>query len=141
MPPTKLTSAELNTIFHECRQCGSCCKHYRKILLQQEETEFIEKMGGHVGIEVHLNDLREKGFDQAIEIEKKKGKIYMVHPDNKGCVFLEKRNKKYCCKIYNYRPRTCRGFKCNFADINSMMVLFDDPIHLLGMDRFGRKMQ
>ena len=40
----------LRTIFDECRQCGTCCKKYRKIVLQPDEGEFIEKMGGHVGV-------------------------------------------------------------------------------------------
>jgi len=130
----------LNTIFDECRQCGSCCKKYRKVLLQPDEVDFIKKMGGHVGVDVHLNDLREKSMAKLVEEAKKNGKIFMIHPSDQGCIFLERRNEKYYCKIYHYRPRACQGFKCNLAD-NSFQALFgDSAISLLGLDQFGRDM-
>jgi len=61
----KLDSNTLNSIFHDCRQCGTCCKEYRKILLQPDEVAFITKMGGHVGVDVSMRDIREKGLTQA----------------------------------------------------------------------------
>jgi uncharacterized protein len=132
-----LCASTLNTILEECRQCGTCCKKYRKILLQPDETSFISQMGGHVGIDVSLDAIREKGIDAATEEAKKRGRVFMIHPDDKGCIFLEKRNDKYVCKIYHYRPRTCRGFRCNLAD-NSFLSLFGDgAIHLLGQTAFG----
>jgi len=134
----KVDEDALKSIFHECRQCGTCCKKYRKILLQPEETAFIEKMGGHVGVNVSMAQIREKGLKQAMEDVRKEGKVYMIHPDDHGCVFLQEKNGKFYCKIYNWRPKTCRGFRCNLAD-DSFLNLFggDDAIHLLGMDRFG----
>lgn len=141
MSRTNLTAAELNSLFPECRQCGACCKNYRKVLLQPEEVEFIKKMGGYVGIEVRLNDLRKNSLDEAIEKENEKHNVYMIHPDSNGCIFLEKKNGKYRCKIYNYRPKTCRGFRCNLADGSLGDIFFKDPIHLLGMDRFGMKLK
>jgi Fe-S-cluster containining protein len=132
-----LCESTLNTIFDECRQCGTCCKKYRKILLQPDETAFITRMGGHVGVDVSLDVIREKGIDAATREAKERGRVYMIHPDDKGCLFLEKRNDKYVCKIYHYRPRTCRGFRCNLAD-NSFYSLFGDgAIHLLGQTSFG----
>ncbi len=131
------SSTMLNTIFDECRQCGTCCKKYRKIVLQPDETEFIEKMGGHVGVDVGINQIREIGFEAAAHEAKKRGKAYMVHPDDKGCVFLEQRNEKNCCKIYNYRPRTCRGFRCNLADDSLMSLTGSNAIYLLGQNSFG----
>ncbi len=65
------------------------------------------------------------------------GKVYMIHPDEKGCVFLQKINGKYTCKIYHHRPRTCRGFRCNLADSSFLDLFACDSIHLLGQDRFG----
>lgn len=133
----KLREADLNTIFDPCRQCGTCCKQYRKISLQKDEIDFIKKMGGHVGVNVNLNEIREKGIDLATEEAGREGKIFMIHPDNKGCIFLEKRNNKYYCKIYHYRPQTCRGFRCNMVD-DSMLTLFgNDAILLLGQNSFG----
>ncbi len=132
-----LSTGTLNTIFDACRQCGTCCKKYRKILLQQDEIEFIKQMGGHVGVDVSFNSIREKGIEAATEEARKRGRIFMIHPDDKGCVFLEKRNQKYTCKIYHYRPKTCRGFHCNLAD-NSFFTLFNDnSMHLLGQTDFG----
>lgn len=132
-----LCESTLNTIFDECRQCGTCCKKYRKILLQPDETAFITQMGGHVGVDLSLDVIREKGIDAATREAKERGKVFMIHPDDKGCLFLEKRNDKYVCKIYHYRPRTCRGFRCNLAD-NSFHSLFGDgAIHLLGQTTFG----
>lgn len=132
-----LCESTLNTIFDECRQCGTCCKKYRKILLQPDETAFITQMGGHVGVDLSLDVIREKGIDAATREAKERGKVFMIHPDDKGCLFLEKRNDKYVCKIYHHRPRTCRGFRCNLAD-NSFHSLFGDgAIHLLGQTTFG----
>lgn len=132
-----LSESNLNTIFTECRQCGACCKRYRRILLQSDEVEYIEKMGGYVGVDLELREIREKGIAKATEDARKEGKVYMIHPDDKGCVFLQKRNDKYYCKLYNYRPQTCRGFKCNFADATGLNMIADGAIHLLGQDSFG----
>ena len=129
--------AELNSIFNDCRQCGTCCKQYRKILLLGSEVEFIRKMGGHVGVDVSLNDLRERSMEELVEAARAKGKVYMIHPDDRGCVFLEKRNQKYFCKIYPHRPKTCKGFRCNLADSSMLDLFAGDAIHLLGQNRFG----
>ena len=132
-----LCESTLNTIFDDCRQCGTCCKKYRKIPLQPDEVAFIKEMGGHVGVDVSFKAIREQGIEAATREAKARGKVFMVHPDEKGCIFLEKRNEKFTCKIYHYRPQTCRGFRCNLAD-NSLLSLFgDDAIHLLGQTSFG----
>ena len=128
----------LPTIFHACRQYGTCCKKYRKIVLQADEVDFIKKMGGHVGTTLSMQDIREKGLAQASLDAKSLGKVYMIHPDDKGCIFLEHRNDKYFCKIYHYRPKTCQGFRCNLAE-ESFLQLFggNDAIHLLGQNSYG----
>ena len=132
-----LCETTLNTIFDDCRQCGTCCKKYRKIVLQPDEVDFIKEMGGHVGVDVSLKDIREQGIEAATREAKERGRVFMIHPDDKGCMFLEKRNGKNFCKIYHYRPRTCQGFRCNLAD-NSFLTLFgDNSIHLLGQNSFG----
>ncbi|MGD9949136.1 MAG: YkgJ family cysteine cluster protein [Desulfobulbus sp.] len=127
----------LRTIFAECRQCGTCCRSYRKISLHPDEVDFIRKMGGHVGIDITLAQLRDKSMQLLEQEALAKGKVYMIHPDEKGCVFLQKINGKYCCKIYHYRPRTCRGFRCNLADSSFLELFGRDSIHLLGQDRYG----
>lgn len=132
-----IDSASLRTIFAECRQCGTCCKSYRKITLQPEEVDFIRKMGGHVGVDVSLAQLRDKTMDELLADASETGKIFMIHPDDKGCVFLQKINGKYACKIYHHRPRTCRGFRCNLADSSFLDLFGTNSIHLLGQDRFG----
>lgn len=132
-----LEAETLNTIFHECRQCGTCCRKYRKIALQPDEVAFIEKMGGFVGVVVSMKDIQNKGLEEAGREAKAQGKVFMIHPDDNGCVFLFKTNGKYACKIYNYRPKTCRGFRCNMAD-NSFLSLFgDEATSLLGQDSYG----
>lgn len=129
---------ELKTIFHECRQCGTCCREYKKISLQEDEVAFIKKMGGHVGVNVSMAEIREKGLQAATADAKKEGKMYMIHPDDKGCMFLEHKNDKYYCGIYHYRPRVCRGFRCNLAD-DSFLDLFggESAMYLLGKDSYG----
>lgn len=135
-PPFDPTN--MNSIFHECRQCGTCCKKYTKVLLQGDEPAFIKKMGGYVGVDATLKELREKSLSDLIEEKKESGKVYMIHPDDKGCLFLEQHNGQYRCKIYNYRPLSCRGFRCNLADGSLQSLLADnDAIHLLGQDPFG----
>lgn len=129
---------KLDTILQECRQCGTCCKTYKKVLLEDDEIETLKKLGAHVGYMISLNDLRTKNINDLAALEKEKNKMYMIHPDDKGCLFLQKRNDKYYCKIYHYRPKACRGFKCNMADESISSLFMQDSIYLLGQDRFGR---
>lgn len=131
-------AAALRTIFFECRQCGTCCKSYRKITLQPDEVDFIRKMGGHVGVDVSLNGLRAKSMDALVEEARATGKVFMIHPDDKGCLFLQRKNGKYCCRIYHYRPRACQGFRCNLADSSFLDLFGAGAMHLLGQDRFGQ---
>ena len=133
----RLDKASLDSIFHECQQCGACCKKYRRILLQPDEVGFIKKMGAQVGVDLKLSDLRGKSLAQAGAEARAAGKIYMIHPDDRGCVFLQKRDGKYFCKIYHYRPRTCQGFKCNLVDQSFLQLAAADAITLLGQNRFG----
>lgn len=133
----KVPAAELNSLFYQCRQCGTCCKQYRKVLVTPEEAIFIKKMGGHVGFGLSLDALRNNALEDLSKQAEAQGKIYMIHPDHAGCVFLEKRNDKYYCKIYHYRPESCRGFRCNLADGSLQNLFGTDAMHLLGKDRFG----
>lgn len=137
MTRTKPEASELNTLFHECRQCGTCCRQYRKIPLQQEEAAFIEKMGGHVGVDVSMRAILEKGLDEAGREARAGGRVFMIHPDDQGCVFLQRVNGKHYCKIYNYRPKICRGFRCNIADDSFLSLFGDGSTFLLGQDAFG----
>lgn len=130
-------AAALRTIFSECRQCGTCCRSYRKIALQADEVHFIRSMGGHVGYAIALDALREKTMDQLTAEAEAAGRIFMIHPDDRGCVFLERRDGRYRCRIYHHRPRTCRGFRCTVADSSFLDLFGADSIHLLGQDRFG----
>jgi Fe-S-cluster containining protein len=132
-----LDSEALKTVFHDCRQCGTCCKTYRKIILHPEEVDFIRKMGGHVGVNASLADLRRRPLEELIQEAKSSGKVYMIHPDDRGCVFLQRRNGKHYCKIYHYRPKTCRGFKCNLADSSFLDIFGRNATALLGLDAFG----
>lgn len=127
----------LKTVFHECRQCGACCKTYRKIILHRDEVDFIRKMGGHVGVNASLSELRRRPLEEFIRESQSSGKVYMIHPDDKGCVFLQRRDGKYHCRIYHYRPRTCRGFKCNLADSSFLDIFGRNATALLGLDPFG----
>jgi Fe-S-cluster containining protein len=122
---------ELDSIFSDCRQCGTCCKSYRKIPLTPDEAEFIKKMGGHVGIDIPLNSLRNNTMDELVAREKEKGRVFMVHPDDKGCVFLKKVNNRHVCGIYHYRPSVCRNFRCNLADHSFLEILALDGEILL----------
>jgi uncharacterized protein len=133
-------NAALRTILQDCRQCGTCCKKYKKVLLQGDEIAFIKKMGGHVGVDATLKQLREKPLEQLIEENREKGKVYMIHPDDKGCIFLQCRNGLYYCKIYHYRPLSCRGFRCNMADSSFLDLFAGDATCLLGLNSFGMKM-
>lgn len=137
----KIDKQKMDTILQDCRQCGTCCKTYRKILLNPDEVERMKKLGANVGIMIRLNDLRTNNINDIAINEQQKGKVYMIHPDDKGCIFLEKRDDKYRCKIYHYRPEACKGFKCNMADETVNSLFMNDSIHLLGMNRFGQKLR
>lgn len=133
----RLDKADLDSIFHECHQCGLCCKRYRRIQLQSDEVEFIKKMGGFVGVDIRLDELRGRSLAEVEAEVRAVGRIYMIHPDDRGCVFLQKYNGKYICRIYHHRPRACRGFKCNFADRSFFDLIGGDAMALLGRNRFG----
>ncbi len=122
---------QLDTIFYECRQCGLCCKTYKKILLMPDEIDYMKKMGAHVGIMVKMNDLQENTMDQLVKEAREKDDVFMIHPDDKGCLFLSKKNAEYKCDIYHYRPKTCRQFKCSLAENSLMHLIFKDPLCLL----------
>lgn len=94
-------------------------------------------MGGHVGIDISLNEIREIGIDKARKNAEAEGKIFMIHPDDKGCIFLEKRNDKHYCKIYHYRPQSCQGFRCNVADSSMLDLIGNESYLLLGQNSFG----
>ncbi len=136
--PSPVDVSALRTLLHECRQCGACCRNYRKILLQPDEVDFIRKMGGHVGVDASLSQLRRQSLSELIEAARQSGKIFMIHPDDKGCVFLQRRDGKFICKIYHHRPRTCRGFRCNMADSTFLDIFGRNATSLLGLDRWGR---
>lgn len=133
-------STALRSIFNECRQCGTCCRSYRKITLHPDEVDFIRKMGGHVGVKVSLVELRDHSMDDLVAAAKSTGKVFMIHPDDRGCIFLQKKNDKHRCRIYHHRPRACRGFRCNLADSSFLDLFGTDSIFLLGQDRFGLPM-
>jgi len=78
-----------------------------------------------------------KPLSQLVEENKEKGKVYMIHPDDKGCVFLQCRNGLYYCKIYHYRPLSCQGFRCNLADSSFLDLFGGDATGLLGLNSFG----
>lgn len=130
-------AAALKTLFFECRQCGACCKNYKKITLSPDEVDFIRKMGGYVGVHASLSQLRRKSLQELKEAANNEGKRYMIHPDDNGCVFLQKRDGKFNCKIYHYRPRACRGFRCNMADSSFLDIFGQEATYLLGVDRYG----
>ncbi len=125
------SETELKTLFYKCRQCGVCCKKNRNIPLQPNEVDFIKRMGGHVGIDVRISELQTKNIDDLLQVAKRQGKVLMIHPDDKGCVFLQKRGNKYRCRIYRSRPQICRGFKCNLADDSFLSFFGQDALCLL----------
>ncbi len=133
MPKPKLYHQNLKTILQDCRPCGTCCKQYTKVVLQDSEVAFINKMGGHVGVSATLQQLRKKPLTELLEDNRTLGKSYMIHPDDQG-LFLERRNGLDLGKIYNYRPLSCRGFRCKMA-ANTFLDLFaNDVTCLLGLD-------
>jgi len=137
MAPVKPEKSELSTIFHTCRQCGTCCRKYRKIVLKEDEGTFIEKMGGHVGVDVSMKEIIEKGLEAASREARASGRMFMIQPDDRGCVFLQRINGKHTCKIYNFRPATCRGFRCNLADHSFLTLFGEDATSLLGQEAYG----
>ena len=140
MDRPNLNDSTLKTILQECRQCGTCCIKHKKVLLQNSEVEFIKKMGGYVGVDATLRQLRDKPLSRLVEENKTSGRIYMIHPDEKGCVFLQRRNGLAFCRIYHYRPLSCRGFRCNMADSSFLDLFGTDATCLLGLNSFGQKL-
>ena len=104
---------------------------FRTIPLQPNEVDFIKRMGGQVGIDARISELQTKNMDDLFQIAKRQGKVFMIHPAEKGCVFLEKQGKKYRCKIYRFRPKICQAFHCNLADDSLLLLFSQDALELL----------
>lgn len=105
--------------------------------MDADEVAFIKRMGGHVGINISMKEIREKGLENARKEAAENGKVFMIHPDDKGCIFLERRNDLHSCKIYHYRPQACRGYRCNLADDSMLTMISGDAHLLLGQNSFG----
>ena len=62
-----LDNEALKTILQECRQCGTCCKRYKKVVLQGNEVEFINNSFlGLFGSDAYLL-LGQNSFGQELE--------------------------------------------------------------------------
>lgn len=92
----------LNKKTFRCKRCGECCKKCI-IVLNKSDIKRIKKVG-----------YREEEF---LEIDAG-GKPILRHINGK-CVFLEKENNKYSCKIYAIRPTVCKKYPFFGKKVNS----------------------
>jgi len=128
-------------IKHNCKRCGKCCKSYGKIALTVAEKEFIKSRGEEAIIRQIMD---KKDLEMGIDIfefaknykpTEQNQHFYMFHPEDKGCVFLCKEKNKYCCKIYDLRPKVCNEFECQYADRENMDNIIKKRSDLYGQDR------
>jgi Fe-S-cluster containining protein len=84
----------------KCDKCGKCCLTYT-VKLSGSDIKKIEKIG-----------LKKQDFAEEDNFDVKFGK-YALKRVNDQCIFLEKKGKKYSCKIYENRPAICRNYPFN----------------------------
>jgi len=71
----------------KCLQCGKCCT--LTVEPDEEDIKKIEMLGHR-----RMNFLRDGNLRKL----------------NGACIFLEKRNGVYFCKIHEMKPRVCRKY-------------------------------
>lgn len=81
----------------KCKRCAKCCLCLTVLLSKND-----------------INRIKKKGYEEAFFIDTEnigpyKGKSSLKRKNNR-CIFLAKKNKKYYCKIYDIRPKTCKDY-------------------------------
>ncbi|MBI4163762.1 MAG: YkgJ family cysteine cluster protein [Candidatus Aenigmarchaeota archaeon] len=71
----------------DCTQCGDCCKTFF-VIPKEQDIQRIEKHG-----------YKRSNFMNGNRLKRMK---------DGSCIFLERRRKKYFCKIHKFRPDVCR---------------------------------
>ena len=80
----------------ECKQCGSCCKKLKKLIIDP-----LDIILWQVHKKEELLDFQMKGV-----LDDFKGK---------GCIFLTMEKGKSTCQIHEYKPKMCRTFPASKA--------------------------
>ena len=88
-----------NTISSEiCTLCAECCRHYPYVELSQTDIAALETFTG-LRFDAFTNP---KG--KAVE------EYFLQFKDNGDCVFLNEKNGRYSCGVYEARSGICRAY-------------------------------
>ena len=87
-----ITSSEI------CTVCAECCKHFPYVELSETDISALEAFTG-LRFDVFTNP---KG--KAVE------EYFLQFKDNGDCVFLNQKDDKYSCSVYEARSGTCRAY-------------------------------
>jgi Fe-S-cluster containining protein len=87
----------LNPKSFTCERCGECCKKLY-ILLSDSDISRIESF-----------DYRMNDFSEIEPLGEYKGKRVLKKINGK-CVFLENKDGKFSCSIYESRPEICKKY-------------------------------
>ena len=83
-----------------CKCCGLCCQKYT-VKLSDKDIKSLEKLG-----------FEKEEFAEPDDFDTKMGR-YSLKRINDQCIFLDKKGKKYFCKVYDSRPSICREYPFN----------------------------
>ena len=111
-----------------CTQCGNCCSGppgYVWVNAQQR-ADIAEHLG--LDAETFLEDYTQKVGNRYSLIEKSNG-------TDLDCIFLETRNGKRTCSIYEVRPTQCRTWPFWTENLASRQAWADAGVTCPGIDR------
>ena len=106
-----------NKILNEiCKICAECCKNHPFVDLSENDINSIEKMTG-MHPDVFTNP---KG--KTVEA------YFLQFQKNGYCVFLNEKNGRFSCGVYDARPGICRAYPSkpiqkDFCDANKEKLL------------------
>jgi len=86
----------LNPQTFKCTSCGECCRPI--VIVTDEEIKTIESTGINQEDFIDIDPLDETGTVNALK------------QINGVCVFLKRKDDKFLCNIYEYRPSICKKY-------------------------------
>lgn len=103
---------ESSNISEMCVKCAECCKSYPSVELSKNEIYSLEQVTG-----LHFDNFTNTKGKAVV-----KG-YFLQSQENGDCVFLDKDNGVYSCKVYEARPRICQDYpseprQIEFCDAN-----------------------
>lgn len=109
----KLLSTEI------CQKCGDCCKHFPLVDVSENEIASLKLLTGLC-------------FESFLDSKGKASDGYFLQfKENGHCFFLNKKNGRYFCEIYQNRPKICKNYPSTLRQNNACHLNMEKTMHHL----------